>query len=346
MTVAVAIDFGSRVLHLIVGEKSGNTINVNHAQIIPIPAEALGDDLAKRNEALLPLLKDKLKELGIRKGDGAASLSFSRFLLREIEIPNGKPEEIRQMVQQELIHFSNARADDIVEVYQIGGRQPSDGKIAVQGAAMNPAIVESYYSLLTDIGLKPQLLTLHNNALAALLASKPEVNRRSLADRTAVFLDLGMESTLVQIISYGNIVISRSLPIGFAELNRIISTGLGRTLAEADEARTSSFSFDPESPSYHALGSAAQHQLEIFASRLTEELVKILRFYGSSIGRGHPIDTIYPYGTGADVRGLNERFEASTNLKVEKVASLSNLTFAGNSEPHLMLNACGALCLI
>jgi len=343
--VAVAIDLGSRMLHLAVGEASNGSINVNHSQLMRLPTDALGDDSGTRRNAIAEMLKPVLKELAIRRTEGLISLSFSRFLLRELEIPSGTPEEILQMVRNELVHFSNAQTSDIVEVHQLEGRVLTDGRLAVQGAVMDKALVENYYALLTDLGLKPAVLTLHNNTLAALTRTKPLVNGASLVDRTAVFLDLGMDATLVQIVSDGQVFISRHLPIGFSELDRIISNGLGRTMDEADEARLHTFSFNPDTPSYHALG-ASQQQVELFVSRLADELVKIVRFFASSIGRGRPAEIIYLYGTGADVRGLVERLTKITTLPVEKISSMSNITMQKSEDAdnlHLMLNACGLL---
>ena len=344
----VALDIGSRVVHLVAGDVSNSKINLKNARILKMPIEMTGDDV-NRLESLQSILITALKDWQLKRENGAITLSFSRFLLRELEIPQGKPDEIRQMVRQELVHFYNVNNNDVIEALHLPGRDLSDGRIAVQGAAINRTVVDDYYHMLHDSGLRPTIFSMHNCAISALTASKPQINGYATEGNTIVFLDLGMEATLVQVVTDGQLILSRHLPIGFGELDRIISAGLERSLEEAAELRQSTFSLDEESISYHTLNATSKQQLDLFLARLTEELNKIIRFYSSSIGRGSPISRVFIFGAGSEVKGILNRLETALNYNIEEIRSFSNINVQSQAKDiplrHLV-NACGALCLL
>ncbi|MFH1220219.1 MAG: pilus assembly protein PilM [Candidatus Eisenbacteria bacterium] len=220
-------------------------------------------------------------ELGMNRDNVIAVFPRSKALIRYVSLPSSDENEIRRMLDFQLGRLIPFDKEDAVTDFKIT-RVSEDGSAEVMLLAVKKQLIVDYLDLLSKAGVEPNAIRLD----AECMSDFYEMSRSAgsvIDGETVSIVDLDVDSTMIGIVKHGNLVFSRSLPVGTA------------TLLREEQA-------DPA-------------ELQRFLSDLRDSLVSYSRK-----GNGDDVSRIVVMGTGADSEGLLKEIERQLGIPVESLS--------------------------
>jgi len=340
--VAISIDIGTRVIHIAMGQakKSGH-VSITRCNLVKVPADILAESPVQQQKSVFLLVKPALDAMHAKHVACSFTLPDDKFLIRELTLPKAPKADLRGMVKQEMISLYSAGEDDLVEMDIIA--QLPDGMLNVRGAAFSKALADGYMQFAIDSAMTPQSLSYHSFNIGKLASFKPDINGAPISGRNVVLADMGMVACIVHVISDGKAVFSRYLPVGFSDLNYILTP---RSVLDETDGRKGllTASFDRNGAEYKEYSPYIAEQVETFFYRLSDEFSKLLRFLASSRTVAQ-IDAMYLFGGNSLIPGLAPRLGEAVSIRTEVVGAVSTITSPPELAPNLpfLLNCAGSL---
>ncbi|MEP6664578.1 MAG: pilus assembly protein PilM [Verrucomicrobiota bacterium] len=231
----VAIDLGSRTTKAVCLQRTGDDFSLTRYAIqdAPIYEKVLSPELLGEHlRVVMQLLDAKTKQVTLVAGMNDA-------ILRNAELPLMPASEMRLMLrfntktylQQELadhvfdcfiLPFKNATPSDA------GKSQP---KIKVWVGGAKNQFINDLHQAARIAGLVPDQITL--SALGPTNAFE-KVFPGSYAKENVALVDIGFKSTTINILSEGELVLSRVVALGGDKLTTVLSETMGISYAEAE----------------------------------------------------------------------------------------------------------------
>ncbi|MCS7209359.1 MAG: type IV pilus assembly protein PilM, partial [Fimbriimonadales bacterium] len=157
-------------------------------------------------------------------------------VVRVLEVPRMSPAELRQHMDWEIgrnIPFADTRIQSAYEVVQRPGADPNADNMEVVLAVAQQDAVDSLVDIADKLGLEPYAIDVEPLALArSLLLTQPEMQTQNVA-----VVNLGAESTSIDIYSQGLLSFPRILPTGGNMLTRAVAERLMISEADAEQLK-------------------------------------------------------------------------------------------------------------
>ncbi|MDW7656055.1 MAG: pilus assembly protein PilM [Bacillota bacterium] len=335
----IAIDIGTRAMHLVQGTARKDQVTVKKAIIEPLQSGLIQDGIIREFGGMEMALRNMLQKYGIKDKACSLTINGNHIYSREIVVPRGKPKVMQDVVSFEVQASMNSTKDMAIEY--VMSKQPVPDRpemVNVRASAIQVEYVNDYYKLLKNCKLTPVALDIHANAMAKALAGR-EINDRPIKDNGSILvLDIGGVTTSSYIYSKGEIIYSRILPIGGIDIERYISqrnekeTGdrqlmIDRLDLSLDSVRQDAGLADAARPLVTTISDGVQRILQYLASRLQNDRVSV----------------IYLCGRTASFTGLDRTLAETFGLTTETIQKLSQVTMPPNVPIAPYVNAIGAL---
>lgn len=218
----VAIDVGSRNLHLVEGGYRNGVVTILRTGTEALPTASVTDGIIRDTAGFEMALKSALARHGLSRGGVILTVNSNQVFQKEFEIPKAKPKAMADIVRFEVMQSIGINRDMSVTytiLPDVPGQDPA--KVRVRAAAFQADAVQAYYKALKTLGLRPVAMDIHSNALAKLFRDAV-VNGRPMAGRTVLLADIGGSTTSVYILANGEIIYTRIIPSGGMELERYV----------------------------------------------------------------------------------------------------------------------------
>ena len=341
MKSILSIDIGSKNLHCVEGSYQNGKLSVKQMQSFEIPKGCLNGELVDNVELLSETIKDAIKKANFNYSEVVLTINACNAVVRDIDLPAGKPKEIEGMIKSELLQTFNILPDDIIEFKPI---EKIIGDVGVnltryRVTIVSRDIVSSYHNLVSASNLKVKALDVNFNAIDKLLKNNLSVNGNSIKDEAIMFIDYGHTFSTIYIKYNEDPVFYRHLTIGSGEIEKMLYEETRLPIEEFLKMKENGYLFvkeDPNSPRYYAI-------LKQYFHRFNDEIRKILSFYNSRTSASQ-VSSIYLFGKGSELEGLSEYFSSRLNVNVEMLKSISNINEIDSEMLlHPYINAVGAL---
>jgi type IV pilus assembly protein PilM len=336
--MSIAIDFGTRNIHLVVGQATGKRLRIDKMVVESIPGGIIQDGVIRDFSALEMALKNLFSTHRLKKGNCIVTINGNHVYTRELDVPKSAPKVLANVVDFEVRNAMNAANDITVEFVE--HKQPNADKpnmLHVRASAIQTEYVLDYGKLLKALNLKPAAMDIHPNAITKLVTGR-DINDSNEQGRNVMLIDIGCISSTTYVIGGGEIIYTRIIPVGAIEIERYCQNAAGSDKSAEpiplEQIDLSLNSLRINQP----LGDAVRP----LVIALTDGVNRIQQFISGRIS-GNKIEKIYIYGRGSTFPGLEETLSQSISLKVERVRKLSDLTLPPNGDPAPFLNAIGAL---
>ena len=337
----LSIDVGRGNLHIVEGNYSKGTVNIDKTVIIRIPDRCFNGGAVENKELFIATLSDIIRNHGFISKTAVVTVNDFDAIVREISLPVAKPKEIASMIKNELVQTYHAEPEDIIQFKTIdkGVNEQGNTMNKYRAAALDPDMVDTYHEIITGAKLKPLAMDLNFNAMDKLLSGSMTVNNRILNGNATMFLDYGESLTTAYIVSPGKPIFHRHINVGCGEIERHIHE---ETFASEEEIRKMKeegynfFNKDSEGDKYYMI-------LRPYFYHLADEIRKIIEFY-TSRPNAASVDQVFLFGGGSILVGFSDYCEHNFNIPTEKIEVLSNVKF---KNPETLVapftNAIGAL---
>ena len=270
-------------------------------------------DVGNADTVLSPALLEIVREKGIKPGRVSVSLSGQMVFPRFAAIPfaGGDEAKFEQMIRYEIEQNIPFPIDEMICDCQLLG-ETENGDKSVMIVAAKTDQVEAVTAALQAAGFQPDLIDVSPLALTnALKANRPE------EDGCRVILDIGAKTTTL-VITEGEKLYNRSIPVAGNTLTKEIAQALGITIDEAEQIKREN--------AYVSMGGVTEDEdvtldriskvCRTVLTRLHAEISRSINFYRSQQGGGVPAK-LYLTGGTALLPQLDQFFQESLQIEVE-----------------------------
>ncbi|HCQ31165.1 TPA: hypothetical protein DIU27_02125 [Candidatus Collierbacteria bacterium] len=228
MPVHFGLDIGSTSIKLI--QTEGNRVKV-----IGIGVNPFGKMISSMTNAekisLTDILKNLIKESGMRSNKVVASISEAAVFSRVLKFPVMSTPELSTAIKWELdqsVPFPPSDIETSWTILEKPEKFEGNEKISVYVVAVPTSISEIYVQMLELIGL--ELLRLENEIPALNRTYAPLLND----DSPAAILDLGAGGTNIVISGKNKIFSSFYIPVGGSALTKLIAEAFNLPIDQAE----------------------------------------------------------------------------------------------------------------
>ncbi|MDW8106737.1 MAG: type IV pilus assembly protein PilM [Armatimonadota bacterium] len=235
-SVIVGIDLGSRLMK-VAEVRAGRPPTVTNIGIAPTPEGAIDSSGVIDKPAVAAALKRLLAESGIATKYAAFALAGQNsVVVRVLEVPKMSAAELRQHMEWEIgrnIPFADTNVQSAYEVIRRPNADPNADNMEVVLAVAQTEAVDSLVEIADKLKLEPYAIDVEPLALArSLLLTQPDMSALNV-----VIVNLGAESTSIDIYTQGLLSFPRVLPIGGNMLTRAIADRLMINETEAEQLK-------------------------------------------------------------------------------------------------------------
>jgi type IV pilus assembly protein PilM len=278
---------------------------------------------AARNAEIAALLREMLRELGIKGGAVNYATAAQSVFARFVELPAIEEEKIERIIAFEAQQNVPFPIDEVVWDYQLVGGGAGE-QIQVVLVAIKEDLLERVNAAVESTGLRTSIVCV---AMMALYNAF-RYNYSDLAG-CSLLVDIGARITNLLFIEPGRIF-SRSVSIGGASVSSAIAKEFDEPFA-AGELRKKRHEFvglsnataadnDPEMARVSKIVRSTM-------ARLQAELMRSISHYHSQ-QKGNPPDRVYLCGGTTGTPDLREFFQEKLQLPVEFFNPLRNIAIA------------------
>lgn len=290
---------------------------VHNVIIFETPEDSYEDGFIKDPEKIAHAIREQLTAKGISNRNAIFVLSSTKIVNREVMMPFVKPKEIGGIINSNATEYFPVNIEDYIVSHSVLEEmtdEEGNKQLRVLAVAAPEHMVKSYYELGAMAGLVVQDLDYIGNAMLQLIRTQ------TVGRTTTMVVQLGSESTVLNIVQGSNLLLQRTVPYG---TNSVVNAVMDEKMVDATTAMT-----------------LLQNDRLITVDFDDNDITGAFRYLINNIGRvmdfyagknpDKPIEEIYLTGDGALIKGIDGLFKIQLNVNTRIMDSLYNINFAQN----------------
>lgn len=340
----VGVDIGNSTIKIVEGQVKGEKVHVYNMFKIPTPVNVLGDGNVEQPASVGIVLKNSLKEHGIKIKNLSFTSESSTIISRELVVPYvDKESELKHLVEYEIQQFLAINLHNYVVKYMKIDDVIEDGieKQKLLAVIYPKDIIASFKDVAESVQLKPYALDITNNAIRKISNLAKVINADLLnKDDINMFLDMGAKSINISIVNKGKLDFMRSISGGGRDIDRFVSDFKGIEMIDAEKLKKEEVNIGRQRE-YNEVNDGVIRVVDGWAT----DLSRIINFYANKES-GKQIKHIYLCGGTAKLKGLDDYLESKVKIETTNIVTLDNVEFSkniGTSTVEEYINALGAL---
>lgn len=343
MGVLVSLDIGTRNVTAVEGIAGKNlTVEVSAVANAALMDDTVIDGMLRQPTEVMTKINMMLPAAGIKTKNAVVTINGGNMLVREFDIPQGKPRQMEAIVRNEMISTYAAGESDVIEGKLLGAFEKDGAKMYhVRAMAVNRDLVTGYYNLIMNAKLKPVAMDSHANAVEKLLSGKPKLNGTDLTDKCGMLLDFGQSGIMCYITNGYQICTTRFIPLGMSDLASML---VGQMMLSIDQEKTNFaplIDFTDEIKKDEPIMLTAAN----FVTQCCNEIQRVIMYAMPKLPFSS-VNHAFVYGGGSQMPGVSEYIGKLLGIDAKALTSVSTLKFknaADEKQLALCLNAAGAL---
>jgi len=322
----LSIDIGNEQIKISHSNRNGSKISVLDSIVIPTPELSIKDGVISKKEEITAAIKNALMSHKIKEKNVVFTISSSKIITREVELPFLKPNKLEVIIKLNAEEYFPVNLEDYNLDYTITDIiESEEGKKAkVIIFAAHSGLINMYVELAKLCNLKIQSVDYSGNSVVSFI-------QNAKIEGTNLFLDIGAESTMVTIMSNNVVKFSRNLLFGTKNINESIMNHFEVDYEEATKISKERqlLSFDNKENTYLAKDvTDGMEQILTGVSRLVD--------YYSSRNKT-AVEKVYLIGGGSEIYGVSDYVEKFFNLKTTLLNNIETITFKSSNQSKNML---------
>lgn len=300
------------IIELTVSQKKQT--NIHNVLIFETPEDAYEDGIIKDADRMAAAIREQLSSRGISNKNAIFVLSSAKIVNREVVVPFVKPNKIRGIINANSSEYFPVNIEDYVvshSVLETVVDAENNKQIRVLAVVAPTQMVKSYYELAGLAGLNVVSVDYIGNAMLQLIKTQTSANA------TTMVIQLGSESTVLNIVQGDNLLLQRTVPYGTNSVVNVIMDEKGvdattaMTLLQNDRLITVDFDDNEATGAFRYLINNIGRVMDYYASKNPEK----------------PIDDVFLTGDGALIKGIDGLFKIQLNVNTRIMDSLYNIKF-------------------
>jgi type IV pilus assembly protein PilM len=313
-TTTVGLDIGSGLIKLVaISHASGGPV------ITKVAFATVGNDAIVEGEVMDPaIVADAIKGLlasaGIKTKRVVTAVGGRDVIIKKIAMDRMKEPEAREVIRWEAEQHVPFDMDNVELDFQILDPEGDGLQMTVLLVAAKRELVDHKMALLSDVGLDPAIIDID----AFALHNAFELNYPDAMRGVVGLINIGHETTNINILDEGVPVLTRDIPIGTRRFKEDLQRERGLSADEADRllqgAEESSAALDP--------------LLESRGEELAVGIERAAAFLQSASRSAGGISRIFTTGGGARIPRLNKVLSDRLRIPVQLANPIEKLQVA------------------
>jgi len=310
----VGLDIGSGLIKLVaISHASGGPV------ITKVAFATVGNDAIVEGEVMDPaIVADAIKGLlasaGIKTKKVVTAVGGRDVIIKKIAMDRMKEPEAREVIRWEAEQHVPFDMDNVELDFQILDPEGDGLQMTVLLVAAKRELVEHKLALLSDVGVQPSVIDVD----AFALHNAFEINYPEAMRGVVGLINIGHETTNINILDEGVPVLTRDIPIGTRRFKEDLQRERGLSADEADRllqgAEESSSALDP--------------LLESRGEELAVGIERAAAFLQSASRSAGGISRIFTTGGGARIPRLNKVLSDRLRIPVQLANPIEKLQVA------------------
>lgn len=328
----LAIDIGSRYIHVVEGEYRARKFKITRAIMDLTPNGALVDGEIIDQGEIISKIRNMLYNNKIRTKKVIFSINPGSMVSRKFIIPNVKKKEVLPILQNEMnsvINFSHPHIVDYTDANQV-----EDGNFEIEAVAVSEEIIKQYMHMAKSLKLRPIALDLHQNAIYKFMLTCNDIDYNNV-----IVADIGN--------SYMNTYLFKDSVRVFTSRTLINTEQYERTLVSLGKLKNfnSDFKWLDVSPQAISRDPILENTITLYLSNIINQLQRVMQFHISmgTKDQSGQISQVYLYGAMAGMKGITEYIESYIDIPVTTVGDIVNPKVCTVGDLAHYVNAIGAL---
>lgn len=285
-----------------VGRSGAKLVNFG---IIPTPQSALnGGDIIDAS-SLSFAVQSLRQEIKAKRSYASVGMFGTAVIVKKITIPRIDLKLVADQVKWESEQYIPFDPGSISLEHHVINPKSNADTMDILLIAAQKELVQSYLQVVHGSGLKVGVLDVSAFALANLF----QFNYGNLKGQTLSVVNIGSSLTNLVVISSGEVVFSRDMPIGGQNYTNDIHKELGISLQEAESLKLSAANGGTVPDEVHA-------SINSTTEGVSEEIRNSFDFFSGS-SEGSAITQVFYTGGGAATPGLIRNLSQVTSLKFD-----------------------------
>lgn len=299
--LSAGLDIGSGFVKLVVVDHSKA-----EPEIVQIATSPLVPDAIVEGEIMDPALvaatvRSVVESAGLKKKDVAAAVGGHDVIIKRIPMDRMSQTDAREVIRWEAEQHVPFDMENVQLDFQILDPDAGGAQMQVLLVAAKRELIENRLSLLQDAGLSPTMIDVD----AFALHNAFEFSHPDALNGLVALVNLGHESTNVNLMEGGRPLLVRDIPFGTRRLREALQRERGLTADAAEDI---------------LLGRADSTQLRtLIADRIDELAVGIERAAAFVVAQsgGEGIGRVFLSGGGARIPGVTDALGERLGVRTE-----------------------------
>ena len=328
--VSAGLDIGSGFVKLVAIDHSKA-----EPEIVQVATSPLVPDAIVEGEVMDPaLVADTVRALidsaGLKRRDVVAAVGGHDVIVKKIPMDRMGENDAREVIRWEAEQHVPFDMENVQLDFQILDPRGDSAQMAVLLIAAKRELIENRINLLADAGLTPAVIDVEAFALHNAFEHNYPDARRGMV----VLVNIGNETTNVNLVSDGAPILIRDIPFGTRRLRETLQRERGLTMDQAETV-------------LQGRGDTAQLR-SIIDERVDELAVGIERAVAfiTSQTSGEGISRAFVTGGGAVVKGMVESLGARLGVRTEMANPLQRVAVRPEVMESVPIDALAPLLML
>jgi type IV pilus assembly protein PilM len=313
-TTTVGLDIGSGLIKLVaISHASGGPV-LTKVAFATVPSDAIVDGEVMDPGIVTESIKGLLASAGLKPKKIVTAVGGRDVIIKKITMDRMKETEAREVIRWEAEQHVPFDMDNVEIDFQILDPEGDGLQMTVLLVAAKRELVEHKVALLAEVGLQPSVIDVD----AFALHNAFEVNYPEAMRGVVGLVNIGHETTNINILDEGVPVLTRDIPIGTRRFKEDLQRERGLSADEADRLLQGA----------EESSSALEPLLESRGEELAVGIERAAAFLQSASRSAGGIGRIFTTGGGARIPRLNKVLSDRLRIPVQLANPIEKLQVA------------------
>jgi type IV pilus assembly protein PilM len=329
----VGIDIGSNSIKVVCIEPTKQGPRISQVAVCPTPPQAVKEGVVTSTAEVANAIQFAIRSAGIKAPTAVTAIAGPGVIVRNVKVPKMSEDALRKSIRFEAGKFISSSIDDSIVEFDILGDSDEEGQLNAVLVAAPRGMVETKVVAIEQAGLEPLSVDVEAFALLRALQCLPDSGIP--AEGTVALLDMGASHTEINLITNGDLALTRTIPIAGNNLTVAIRNARGCTDEEAEEMK---FSVDLQAlmeQSDESRDDAALRAVQPLVDELLREIRRSINYYQSQLpdGSDATVDTLILTGGTARMKGLVDYTKSRLNVTAIVGSPVLSSMYGFSSDP-------------
>ena len=327
---SVGLDIGSGFVKVVVVDHSGDQPEVSGVAMRPLVADAIVEGEVMDPGLVADTIRELFRDIGIKGKDVITAVGGHDVIIKKIEMDRMKESDAREVIRWEAEQHVPFDIKSVELDFQILDPLEEGLQMHVLLVAAKRELVDNKVSLLLDAGLSPAVIDVDAFALHnAFSHNHPEAMEGIVA-----LVNIGHETTNVNILENGNPLLTRDIPFGSRRVRQDLQREKGLTAEQAEDVVQGREPLDGLS----SLVESAADEVGVGIERASAFLMT--RQDGGGLG------SVYLSGGGARIPGMADALGSRMNLQTDLVNPFEQVPVQPEATGSIVLEEAAPMLLL